>query len=67
MLGALHGELVDGQPVVSPNVAEIDEPDAVAAGLTVPLVLDRDAFDQPPVELAVGGDETGGVRAQHLA
>ncbi len=61
VLGALHGELVDGQPVVSANVAEVDEPDAVAAGFAVPLVLDRDTFDQPAVELAVGGDEAGGV------
>ncbi|OIQ71689.1 hypothetical protein GALL_466900 [mine drainage metagenome] len=67
VLWPLHGELVDRQPVVAPHVGKVDEPHAVATGFAVLLVLHRHAFDQPAVDLPVGGDQPGGVWAEHPA
>ena len=66
MVRPLDRELIDRQPLVLGGVGPVDQADEIAAGLTVLLVLHRDAADQQLVELAVGREQGRDAEVEHL-
>ncbi len=62
-----HGKLVDREPVVGGRVGTIDELHVVAGDRAVrPLVLDRDAVSQHPMESTVVPQQRSRIRPPNL-
>ena len=67
VLGSLHAELVDRQPLVGAHIGPVDQAHEIAAGFAVLLVLHRHPADQQAMKQTISRQLHRHTQLQHLA